>query len=140
MEIIFKLLTIDMYDQLRDGWRMLPENSIGAGDDKGTIAQYLDRNEGLSFAAFDNNKLIGAILAGHDGRRAFLNHLFVLPDFQRQGVATKLVTLVFDQLRFEGLKRVGIFIHKSNYAAQNFWKSIGFEKVDFIETYGINIK
>jgi N-acetylglutamate synthase len=137
--ITYVELTIDMYDQLVQGWCFLPENATGLGDDKESIGKYLERNKGCSFAAYHSSQLIGAILSGHDGRRAFLNHLFVLPEYRKQGIARKLVNLTFDKLNKEGIKRAGIFIHKSNSIAQLFWAKIGFEKIDFIETYGMNI-
>jgi ribosomal protein S18 acetylase RimI-like enzyme len=138
--IKYEVLTIDMYDLLVQGWSLLPENATGLGDDKQSIAKYLDRNEGCSFAAFNNRKMIGAVLSGHDGRRAFFNHLFVIPEYRKQGVASKLVEISFEKLKKEGIKRVGIFIHKTNISAQLFWHKIGFEKVDFVETYGIDLE
>ena len=138
--INYEELTIDMYDQLVQGWSLLPENATELGDDKQSIAKYLERNKGCSFAAFIDRKMIGAVLSGHDGRRAFLNHLFVIPKYRKQGIARKLVELSFEKLKKEGIKRVGIFIHRTNASAQLFWHKIGFEKVDFVETYGIDLK
>ncbi len=138
--ITYAALTIDMYDQLVQGWTLLSENATGLGDDKQSIAKYLERNNGCSFAAFNDRKMIGAVLSGHDGRRAFFNHLFVISEYRKQGIARKLVDLALEKLKKEGIKRVGIFIHKSNASAQLFWNKIGFEKVDFVETYGIDIK
>jgi ribosomal protein S18 acetylase RimI-like enzyme len=138
--VTYTELTIDMYEPLALGWTLLPEKSTGIGDDKISIAKYLARNKGCSFAAFHNDKLIGAVLSGHDGRRAFLNHLFVLPEYRNKGIAGKLVSLAFDKLKKDGIERAGVFIHKSNEIAQKFWAKTGFQKVDFIETYGINIR
>ena len=138
--ITYAEITIDMYEQLVRGWALLPKNATGLGDDKQSIAKYLERNKGCSLAAFDDRKMIGAVLSGHDGRRAFFNHVFVIPEYRKQGIAKKLVDLAFEKLKKEGIKRVAIFIHKSNASAQIFWNKIGFEKVDFIETYVIDIK
>ena len=139
MEIEYKILKSAMYDQMLSGWKNLPENAIGLGDDKASIARYLKRNKGCSFAAFHNKKLVGAILAGHDGRRGFLNHLFVLPEYRRNGIGGKLVNKSFERLKALGIARSAIFIHKTNISAQAFWAGIGFEKVNFIETYGIDL-
>jgi len=138
--ITYTEITMDMYDQLVQGWALLPDNATGLGDDQQSIAKYLERNKGCSFAAFNDRKMIGAVLSGHDGRRAFFNHVFVIPEYRKQGIAKKLVDLAFEKLKKEGIKRVAIFIHKSNASAQIFWNKIGFEKVDFIETYVIDIK
>jgi ribosomal protein S18 acetylase RimI-like enzyme len=129
-----------MYDQLVEGWNLLPENAIGPGDDRQSIEKYLKRNEGCSVAAFHGDTLVGAIISGHDGRRAFFNHLFVIPEYRKQGIATRLVRYAFDAMKREGIKRVGIFIHKTNPGAQAFWTKMGFEKVDIVDTYGITIQ
>lgn len=140
MDIEYLPLEIAMYDQLVEGWSLLPDNATGIGDDRESIGNYLKRNRNCSIAAFHNDKLIGAILAGHDGRRALLNHLFVVPDFRRQGVGRTLVTMSFDELKKQGVQRAAVFIHKTNPVAQAFWQNIGFIKVDFIETYGMDIQ
>lgn len=139
MNIEYMTLEITMYDQLVEGWNLLPDNATGRGDDRETVGNYLTRNRNCSVAAFRGDKLIGALLAGHDGRRALLNHLFVVPDFRRQGIARKLVAMSFDELKKQGVKRAAVFIHKTNPLAQSFWKNIGFDKVDFIDTYGMDI-
>ena len=139
MDIEYKKLTIEMYEQMAKGWSELPSNAIGIGDDKASILNYLDRNKNCSYAALIDNQLVGSILSGHDGRRGLLNHLFVHVDFRKQGIGKKLVQLSITELKKQGIKRCIIFIHKTNVVAQEFWKKIGFDNVDFIDTYGMDL-
>lgn len=139
MAINYLPLRIEMYDQLVKGWNLLPENATGIGDDRESIGNYLTRNRNCSIAAFHGDELIGAVLAGHDGRRALLNHLFVVPDFRRKGVARTLVAMSFKELRKQGVRRAAVFIHKTNPVARSFWENIGFDKVDFIDAYGMDL-
>ena len=127
-----------MFADLKAGWEFLPADSTGAGDDRETVDRYLHRNNGCSFAAFDDGKMVGALLAGHDGRRALLNHLFVRPEYRRRGIARQLAALSFGELRNQGVHRAAVFIHKTNDIARRFWETVGGKKVDFIETYGID--
>jgi predicted N-acetyltransferase YhbS len=41
-------------------------------DREASTQRYLERNPGLSFVAIDGEQIIGSIMAGHDGRRGYL--------------------------------------------------------------------
>jgi len=76
MEI--KELTIKNCEEVLSLW----QSTEGVGldrdvDTKERIGIYLQRNPGLSFAAFEKGKVLGAVLCGHDGRRGYLHHLTV---------------------------------------------------------------
>ncbi|WP_234346857.1 GNAT family N-acetyltransferase [Halomonas sp. G11] len=55
--------------------------------------QYLLRNLGLRFVAEVEGQLIGTIMAGHDGKRGYVQHLSVADSHRRKGIATQLVSL-----------------------------------------------
>lgn len=137
MSVEIRQITIDMYPQLFEGWQKT--GAIYTGDDRKSIHRYLTRNPGLSYAAFDGNKMVGAILGDHDGRRGKLNRLFVLPEYRRRGIATELVAKSIKALKIEGIERIWIAIHKINKGAQEFWKSLHFKEVDTVVLWGSNI-
>jgi len=139
MEIVIKELSVDHYDQLLVGWKSLPGSAIGIGDDYDSIKKYLNRNRGLSYGAFYNSKLIGAILADHDGRRGKLNHLYVLEEYRKNKIATRLVEKSITALKSQGIKRIWILIHNTNIDAIKFWESIGFKEVEILKIWGKNI-
>jgi hypothetical protein len=60
--ITYQELTIEMFESLVEGWRLLPDHATGLGDDRESITGYLERNKGCSFAAFHDGKLIGPVL------------------------------------------------------------------------------
>ena len=56
-------------------------------DSKDGIKKFLDRNPDTCFIAEVNKKIVGVIMAGHDGRRGFIYHTAVHPEYRRQGIA-----------------------------------------------------
>ncbi len=86
---------------------------------------YLDRNPGMSFIAASEDNVVGAILAGHDGRRGYIHHLAVASDFRRKGIARQLVNRCLKALTDSGIRKCHIFIFNSNAAGIAFWGAMG---------------
>ena len=66
-----------------DLWSNTPGVRLNDVDTPIRLTRYLDRNPGLSVAAVDGEKLVGTLLCGHDGRRAYLQHLAVVDSHRR---------------------------------------------------------
>ena len=71
-------------------------------------------------------KVAGSIIAGFDGWRGNVYRLAVHPDFQRRGIARRLLTAAEDWLRAHGVKRVGAVVEKDHTWATSFWDSTEF--------------
>jgi ribosomal protein S18 acetylase RimI-like enzyme len=67
-------------------------------------------------------------MAGHDGRRGYIYHTAVLPDYRNQGIAKKLVDCAMYALEAEGINKVALVAFKTNELGNGFWESIGFTK------------
>ena len=98
---------------------------------------YLARNPGLSFAARSADDVVGFVLCGHDGRRWYLHHLLVLPEYRRQGLATQLVAAALVQLRTVGITKVHVDVVVQNTAAHRFWSRLGWQLRDDIARYSV---
>jgi putative acetyltransferase len=125
-------LTIKNYEEVLSLW----QSSKGVGldsdtDTKERIGLYLQRNPGLSFAAFEKGKVIGAVLCGHDGRRGYLHHLTVVEAHRNKGIGTALADKVISKLRLLGIRKCNIFVFADNAAGLEFWKRLGWvERTD----------
>lgn len=119
---------------LADYAEVLPlwENSEGVGlsesDTRAEIGNFLKRNRGMSFVAREGKTLVGAILCGHDGRRACLYHLAVAPSHRRDGLGTKLVRRCIAVLKRAGISRCNVFFYVKNKQGERFWVKLGWEK------------
>lgn len=125
--INIRVMTIDDYEGVYNLWINTPGMGLNTTDDsKEGIDKYLKRNPTTSFVAEDDGRIIGVILAGHDGRRGFINHTAVLPDYRKRGIAKKLVDNTMDALDKEGIKKVALVVFKHNEIGNGFWDNIGF--------------
>ena len=78
-------------------------------DCKDAIKTFLKRNPDTCFVAEDDDgRIIGAILAGNDGRRSRIYHTAVDPDARGRGIGSMLVGRVVETLRAIGLPKVAV--------------------------------
>jgi ribosomal protein S18 acetylase RimI-like enzyme len=110
------------YDLVLTLWHSSPGISLGESDSRQNIERYLERNPGLSFTAWYGDRLIGAVLCGHDGRRGFLHHLAVAPEYRKQGVARGLIEQCLSVLANHGIRRCHVFVLRGNDVGREFWK------------------
>ena len=122
-------VTIEDYDELFALWNSTEQSrrALNPVDDSPEeIARYLKRNPGTCFAAVSEGKIIGVILAGHDGRRGIIHHMCVHPDFRRMGIAAHLVSLAEEALQKEGIQKVFGLVFVDNDGANAFWEDQGY--------------
>ena len=101
--------------------------------------KFLQHNSGLCFVARVGDKLVGAVLGSHDGRRGFINHMAVSKEFRKKGVGRILVNSVIESLKSVGIRKVLIFVLKSRPEAQAFWKNMGFTREDIVDPHSLVI-
>lgn len=127
--INIRVLTIEDYKEIYDIWINTPGMGLNSIDDsRDGIEKYIKRNPSSSFVAESDGKIIGVIIAGHDGRRGYIYHTAVLPDYRNQGVTKRLVNSAMESLDKEGIQKVALAAFKKNDIGNSFWKNIGFEE------------
>ena len=129
-----RLVTIEDYESIYELWCSTEQSKRALNpidDSKDGIARYLKRNPATCFLASVNDddmneKIVGIILTGHDGRRAIIHHLCVHLDYRRQGIAHILVQTAEDALKKEGITKIFGLVFKDNDPANAFWESQGY--------------
>lgn len=97
-------------------------------DSKDGIIRFLKRNPKTCFIAEENGTAAGTIIAGHDGRRGYIYHTAVLPEFRRRGIATELLARSVDALKKQGIAKAALVVFSDNEAGNAFWEKQGFTK------------
>lgn len=95
-------------------------------DTKAGISKFLSRNPETCYVAEEDHILIGTILVGNDGRRGYIYHTAVHPDYRRRGVGSLLVETAFTSLRRLGIGKVALVVFERNQSANAFWEKLGF--------------
>jgi len=140
MEVLYRLATISDYDQMYNLWKNIEGIGLSDSDTKENIEKFLNKNQGLNYICEEEGKIIGTILCGEDGRRGYLYHLAVDKDYRRKGIGTKLVNLVFDNLKKKGIIKCHLFVFYENELGKTFWEKTGWSKRDELLIYSKDIE
>ena len=129
-----RVMTAADYDAVYRLWRETPGMGLNTTDDsREGIEKYLKRNPTTSFVAESGGRIVGAILAGHDGRRGFLYHTAVLPAFREHGIGRQLTDSAMTALEAEGISKAALVVFRKNETGNGFWEHIGFtEREDLV--------
>jgi ribosomal protein S18 acetylase RimI-like enzyme len=113
------------YEQVMELWQTTEGLTLREVDSRDAILAYLARNPGLSFVARDGDIVAGAVLAGTDGRRGYLQHLAVAPAYRRRGIGRVLAERVVGALRAAGIVKCHLMVRQENETAKSFWAHLG---------------
>lgn len=129
MEI--RLLSIEDYDKVYQLWTNTKGMGMRSLDDSYEgIEKFLKRNPTTNYIAQVENKIIGVILCGHDGRRGYIYHTAVDSDYRGKGIGKKLVSAALDALKKEEINKVALVVFNSNDLGNKFWQALGLDKRD----------
>jgi len=131
-------MAIDDYDAIIVMFLETPGITVRDADSRESTAAYLMRNPGLSFVATINGKIIGCVMSGHDGRRGYLQHLIVTPEFRRQGIGKALYSACLAALQKIGIYKTHLFVQKSNSSGEEFWREQGWVFRDEVLMFSFN--
>jgi ribosomal protein S18 acetylase RimI-like enzyme len=116
------------YDEVMALWSSSEGLTLRDADSREGIARYLARNPGLSFVARDGDRVVGAVLAGTDGRRGYLQHLAVASTHRGRGLGRALADSSVRALRSLGIEKCHLMVRQENALARTFWLHLGWQE------------
>ena len=140
MKIEISPFKIDFYDDVFSLWQQCEGVGLSEADSQQNIQAYLIRNPDMSFITRIEGKIVGIILGGHDGRRGYIHHLAVLPNYRRRGIGRQLVERCLSILADSDIKKCHLFIFNENTEGIQFWKRIGWKHRSDISVASKNIE
>ena len=125
--IKYRIMDISDYEQVYDLWLSCAGMGLNNLDDsKEGIQRFLDRNPDTCFVAQDEQKIIGVIISGNDGRRGYIYHTAVDPKQRHRGIATRLVNEAMGALKALGINKTALVVFSKNTDGNAFWEKSGF--------------
>lgn len=108
-------------------WQQTEGIGLAPEETPAMLENYIERNPGISSAAVDERtgELLGALLGGDDGRRAFLYHLAVAKAHRKRGIGRRLVDRTLEALSMKGIVKAAIMVYGDNTEGRAFWEHLG---------------
>ena len=120
-------MTIADYDEIYSLWLSCKGMGLNSSDDsKEGISKFLERNPETCFVAVVDEKIVGAIMVGTDGRRGYIYHTAVHPNYRKQGIAKALVDIALSAVQSLGISKVALIVFDRNTGGNEFWEKMGF--------------
>lgn len=109
-------------------WRAEEHIGLSDADEPAELLDFLLRNPGTSFVAFEDGELVGACLCGHDGRRGYVHHLAVAAGHRRTHIGARLLQACLDSLQQAGIQKCHAFVFSDNPYTELFWTGTGWTR------------
>lgn len=126
MEI--RKLGIEDYDRMIGLWKEAGLSHRPEGrDSRVEIERQINEFGDLFIGAYVEEDLVGVIIGTDDGRKGWINRLAVLPGYQRQGVASKLIRAIEAALKARKKRIISILIEPPNEASVALFEKAGYK-------------
>lgn len=133
--IQYRNMIFSDYDQVIGLWQSCEGLNMREADSPAGIHSYLERNPGFSFVAENENGIVATLMAGHDGKRGYIQHLAVADAERGKGMARELLRRCLDALKDEGILKSHVHVKADNPAGLGFWSRMGWLERDEIVMY-----
>jgi len=138
-EYQIRLMTIDDYDQVYALWSITEGMALRGNDDSEEgIAKFLKKNPHSNFVAVMDGEIVGVIMCGMDGRRAYIYHTVVRKDLRQRGIGKALLGMVYHAIEAEGIKKNGLLVMRDNEIGNTFWRMQGWTERTDLNYYSKN--
>ncbi len=117
------------YDEVASLWNETGMGNEERKDDKETISRCLDKG-GRMLILTDRirSRIAGTSWMTFDGRRIYLHHFGILPEYQGKGLSKILLEESLKHIRESGYQ-VKLEVHRTNRVAINLYKKYGFKSL-----------
>lgn len=128
MDIAIRRFRVSDYDRVIELWQQgnLPLKPKGR-DSREEIERQIQLRNVIFLVAESAGKVIGTVLATHDGRKGWINRLAVDPAFRGRGLGQLLVKEAEKELEKEGIMMFAALIEEDNLPSINLFEKLGYE-------------
>lgn len=109
-----------------------PGLHVSPSDSPAELARKLQRDPDLFLVAEADDRLIGTVLGGFDGRRGMVYHLAVAEGWRGQGIGSALMDEVEARLLARGCRKAYLMVAPENSAVTHFYARRGWAVMDVL--------
>src|SRR6266496_4821999 len=125
------------YQPVYDLWISIERGvHVGRSDTLIEIEKKFSRDPDLFLVAECENKIIGSVIGGYDGRRGLIYHLAVSASFRGQGIGSRLMDEVESRLRAKGCLKCYLLITNDNPEVEIYYQNCGWYHMDTVRLFG----
>lgn len=121
-----RVMNINDYDSVMALWRSIEGFYIRNIDDSFEgMRKFLLRNPTTNTVAVLDDRIIGSVLCGYDGRCAYFYHVCVHKDHRHKSIGRQMVEYSIQSLKNEGATHINLIAFKTNEIGNLFWHELG---------------
>ena len=117
---------IESYDEVVGLWRKAGIEIVSS-DTIDEVTRVLNRNPDLFLIGRVQEKIIAVVMGTFDGRRGYVHHLAVDPDYQKMGFGKSIMEALIEQFRTKNIQKVHLFIEKTSKTVVEFYNNLGWD-------------
>lgn len=111
-------------------WEKAGLNIIDKKQELKAIQLTVQKNPDSSLVLMNGATIIGAVVGAFNGRRAWVYHFAIHPDFQQSGYGSLLLQKTEEALKKQGAQKIMLGVEYTNLKVMHFYNKFGYSVVN----------
>ena len=120
-------------------WARCGQTVAWAWEDPTILMRLIKRNPSICSVAEHGDRIVGALLCGHDGARACLHHVAVDDTWRRRGIGSALVSRTLAELAKAGIQNIHAAVDWSTGSGMPFLRACGWQSQEDLAVLSLKI-
>lgn len=127
----FREFTLNDFDSVINLWKKAGL-IISRSDTLEGLKKKIKKDPQLFFVMEKDSFIIGVVMGSYDGRRGWINHLAVDPEYQGMKIGQQIIKELEMRFKKIGCEKINLLIERNNEEVQEFYEKQGFKKDELL--------